>query len=87
MAYLMENLSAKYSSLEGNRPLKFTNLIRVYRSELFTIFRSTRYHNTGVVDGEEQNSFGEGSFFSMEPDGTVKISRWLIANNCDLLDA
>jgi len=55
--------------------------------EMRNLFRSTRYHNTVVVDGEEQNCVDENALFSMKPDAVVKVNRWLTAEDCDLLDA
>ena len=55
--------------------------------ELRNLFRSTRYHNTVVVDGEEQNRFDEDELFSMERDAAVKVNRWLVTDNYDFLDA
>jgi uncharacterized heparinase superfamily protein len=55
--------------------------------EMRNLFRSTKYHNTVVVDGEEQNRFDEDALFAMGFDATVKVNRWLVTENCDLLDA
>jgi uncharacterized heparinase superfamily protein len=55
--------------------------------EMRNLFRSTRYHNTIVVDGEEQNRFEEDALFAMGRDATVKVNRWVIAENYDFLDA
>lgn len=55
--------------------------------EMRNLFRSTRYHNTVVVDGEEQNRFDEDGLFSMELDAAVKVNRWLVTDEYDLLDA
>lgn len=55
--------------------------------EMRNLFRSTRYHNTAVVDGKEQNSFDEDELFSMNPDAAVKVNRWITTENYDLLDA
>ncbi len=55
--------------------------------EMRNMFRSTRYHNTAVVDGEEQNSFDEAELFAMKTDAAVKVNRWLTAENYDFLDA
>jgi hypothetical protein len=51
------------------------------------LFRSTKYHNTVVVDGEEQNGFNEDELFAMGLDAAVKVNRWLVTENYDLLDA
>lgn len=55
--------------------------------EMRNLFRSTRYHNTVVVDGEEQNRFEEYELFAMNLDAAVKVNRWLVTENYDLLDA
>lgn len=55
--------------------------------EMRNLFRSTKYHNTVVVDGEEQNSFSEDELFAMKHDAAVKVNLWLTTNDCDLLDA
>ena len=55
--------------------------------EMRNLFRSTRYHNTVVVDDEEQNSFNEDKLFAIKPDAAVKVNRWLTAENHDFLDA
>ena len=34
-------------------------------SKMRNLFRSTKYHNTVVVDGKEQNKFSESLLFSM----------------------
>ena len=55
--------------------------------EMRNLFRSTKYHNTVVVDGEEQNRFDEDKLFSMKLDATVKVSRWVVTDEHDLIDA
>ena len=55
--------------------------------ELRNLFRSTRYHNTVVVDGEEQNRFDEDELFTMGLDAAVKANKWLITEKYDFLDA
>ena len=55
--------------------------------EMRNLFRSTRYHNTVVVDGEEQNRFDEDELFAMNLDAAVKVNRWSVTNKYDLLDA
>ena len=55
--------------------------------EMRNLFRSTKYHNTVVVDGEEQNRFEEDELFAMNLDAAVKVNRWLVTENYDLLDA
>ena len=55
--------------------------------EMRNLFRSTRYHNTVVVDGEEQNRFAEDELFATNLDAVVTVNRWLVTENYDLLDA
>ena len=51
--------------------------------EMRNLFRSTKYHNTVVVDGEEQNRFGEDELFAMNLDAAVKMNRWVVTENYD----
>ncbi len=39
-------------------------------------FRSTAVHNTVMVDGAEQNRFGEGGLFWLHPDATPRCLVW-----------
>ena len=39
-------------------------------------FRSTAAHNTVMVDGQEQNRFGEGSLFWLRADATPRCLAW-----------
>ena len=55
--------------------------------EMRNLFRSTKYHNTVVVDGEEQNRFDEDALFAMNLDAAVNVNRWLVTEKYDLLDA
>ena len=55
--------------------------------EMRNLFRSTRYHNTVVVDGEEQNRFDEDELFAMKLDAAVRVNKWLVTEKYDLLDA
>ena len=50
-------------------------------------FRSTAYHNTVVVDGEEQNRFNEENLFWMGNDAQVKVNKWETNDEYDFLDA
>lgn len=50
-------------------------------------FRSTAYHNTVVVDGEEQNRFNERNLFGMTNDAQVKVNKWETNDEYDFLDA
>ena len=55
--------------------------------EMRNLFRSTKYHNTVVIDGEEQSRFDEDELFTMEHDATVKVNKWLVTDESDLFDA
>jgi hypothetical protein len=55
--------------------------------EMRNLFRSTKYHNTVVVDGKEQNRFDKDNLFGMKLDAAVKVNRWVTTENYDLLDA
>jgi hypothetical protein len=50
-------------------------------------FRSTRFHNTVVIDGEEQNRFKENTVFAMFADAQPVIHRWHTSDEYDFLDA
>ncbi len=49
-------------------------------------FRSTAYHNTGVIDDKEQNSFDENNLFWMKNEAKVKVNKWETTERYDLLD-
>lgn len=51
--------------------------------EMRNTFRSTAYHNTIRIDGEEQNRFSRKSLFYLEDDAEVEVLRW---ESCDLHD-
>jgi len=51
------------------------------------LFRSTAYHNTACVDGEEQNSFVERQLFQLHPEADVRVIAWESTANWDYLDA
>ncbi|NQE52323.1 hypothetical protein C5S29_01920 [ANME-1 cluster archaeon GoMg3.2] len=55
--------------------------------EMRNLFRSTKYHNTVVVDDKEQNRFEEDKLFAMNFDAAVNVNGWLVTENYDLLDA
>ena len=54
--------------------------------EMRNLFRSTRYHNTIVVDGDEQNRFDKDKLFEMGNDATIQVNRWEIGTQYDVLD-
>jgi len=47
-------------------------------------FRSTAYHNTVVVDNEEQNRFRKKNLFQVENDTISKCLKWQIGNEVDV---
>jgi len=50
------------------------------------LFRSTAYHNTVVVDGEEQNRFDERNLFWIEHDAIPQVNHWVVEEEYDLFD-
>lgn len=46
-------------------------------------FRSTAVHNTVMVDGAEQNRFGEGGLFWLHPDATPRCLAWETRTDAD----
>ena len=50
-------------------------------------FRSTAYHNTVVVDGEEQNDFDPYYLFQVGMNAEVKVNEWKVTDEYDFLDA
>jgi len=50
-------------------------------------FRSTAYHNTVMIDGDEQSRFREDELFKMRRDAVVKVNRWKTNQEYDILDA
>ena len=61
----------------------------IYRAskDMRNLFRSTKYHNTVVVDNEEQNRFREDIMFHMNYDAGVRVNRWETTDERDFLDA
>jgi len=55
--------------------------------DMRNLFRSTKYHNTVVVDNEEQNRFREDVMFYMNYDAAVRVNRWETTDEFDFLDA
>ncbi len=51
------------------------------------LFRSTAYHNTVVIDGEEQTPIHESIFSLVNPSGQLNILRWESNEQGDLLEA
>jgi len=51
------------------------------------LFRSTKYHNTVVVDNKEQNGFPEDEMFYMDYDAEVNVNQWETEEEYDFLDA
>jgi uncharacterized heparinase superfamily protein len=51
------------------------------------LFRSTAYHNTVVVDGEEQIDIHNSMFGLINPQGDVKVTAWESDQNYDMLEA
>ena len=49
-------------------------------------FRSTAYHNTVVVDGEEQNDFDPYDLFRLGMNAEVKVNEWKVTDEYDFLD-
>ncbi|MBA7716809.1 hypothetical protein ES703_125887 [subsurface metagenome] len=47
-------------------------------------FRSISYHNTVVVDEEEQNRFDEKSIFEMKNDAETKCLKWKTSDEIDI---
>ncbi len=55
--------------------------------DMRNLFRSTRYHNTVTVDGEEQNRFNENELFRLGYDAAVKVNKWEATDEYDIIDA
>jgi hypothetical protein len=50
------------------------------------LFRSTSYHNTVMIDEEEQNRFKANQLFSMAADSRLHVRGWSMAPERDRLD-
>jgi len=50
-------------------------------------FRSTSFHNTILVNGEEMNRIIPGEVFSLSNDAIPRVFRWENTAQCDFLDA
>lgn len=72
----------------GGRMLIMDPGTYVYTSdkEMRNLFRSTRYHNTVVVDNEEQNRLSD-DVFTISPDAVVKVNAWHNSAVHDFFDA
>ncbi len=55
--------------------------------EWHKVFRSTGFHNTVRVDGEELNRFKPHDFWGLCYDAVPQINRWQSGQDFDLLDA
>ncbi|MFA5153485.1 MAG: heparinase II/III-family protein, partial [Clostridia bacterium] len=47
-------------------------------------FRSTDYHNTVCIDGQEQNDFAKDSLFSMKNNTKTECLKWETNNDVDI---
>jgi hypothetical protein len=72
----------------GDKPLIVDPGAYVYTRdpEWRNLFRSTRYHNTLVIDRQEQNRFDSKRIFNMTPDAPVTVHEWLSTDDMDRLD-
>ncbi|GAH17842.1 unnamed protein product, partial [marine sediment metagenome] len=50
-------------------------------------FRSTSFHNTVVIDYQEQNRFNNHNLFFLEDDAECKVNLWKTTERYDFLDA
>lgn len=55
--------------------------------EMRNLFRGTKYHNTVIIDGQEQNRFAPNELFGMGYDAVVKVNKWESTDEHDFLDA
>ena len=51
------------------------------------LFRSTKYHNSVIVDAQEQNRFETNHLFQMADDAAVIVHGWVSTGSNDWLDA
>jgi len=54
--------------------------------EMRNLFRSSKYHNTVVVDDEEINRFKEEELFRMYNDAKPKVNIWKVTEGYDFFD-
>lgn len=50
-------------------------------------FRSTSFHNTVMIDSQEQNRFKPGNLFSLKNDSKVVVNKWEATKDYDFLEA
>lgn len=55
--------------------------------EMRRLFRSTKYHNTVIVDGKEQIEIQNSMFAPINPHGDIKVLLWESKDTHDLLEA
>jgi uncharacterized heparinase superfamily protein len=55
--------------------------------EMRRLFRSTAYHNTAVVDGEEQIPIHNSMFALVNPSGDIQVTDWQSNESLDILTA
>lgn len=55
--------------------------------EMRRLFRSTAYHNTVVIDGEEQVAIHNSMFALVNPSGDIRVPVWRSTEAYDLLEA
>jgi hypothetical protein len=55
--------------------------------EMRRLFRSTKYHNTVVIDEKEQIEIHNSMFALVNPHGEIRVLRWESENTHDLLEA
>ncbi|KAF5437607.1 Heparinase II/III-like protein [Candidatus Methanophagaceae archaeon] len=70
------NSRLSFALFAGDKSFSIDPRAYVYTAdkEMRNMFRSTKYHNTVVVDGEEQNRFEEDELFAMNLDAAVKVN-------------
>jgi Heparinase II/III-like protein/Heparinase II/III N-terminus len=73
----------------GDRPFIVDPGTYVYTAsqEWRNRFRSTRFHNTVIIDGQEQNRFKQKTVFSLFADAEPIVHRWHTTGENDWLDA
>ena len=51
------------------------------------LFRSSQYHNTLIVNGQEINHFNEKGIFGMKNEAKPNVLKWESNDKCDILEA